>query len=70
MKDLRTVETDKKKKRNLIKLKFLLFLQKRKWWILLIILLTTIIIYPEASGSAIGQWVHDFVGSLVTKSQF
>jgi hypothetical protein len=70
MKDLRLKEQKKEVNKTKLKLRLLIFWKRRKWWILSSILLGIIIFYPEMSGQAIGQWIHDFVGNLVKYSKF
>ena len=63
MEDLRV--KDQKKKKKVWKLKLLLFWRKRKWWIILGLIFLIILFFPEQSGTAIGQWITNFVGSLI-----
>ena len=70
MEDLRVQEQKKTNKSRKWKLRLLIFWKKRKWWILLATVLLIIIFFPESSGQAIGQWIHDFIGNLVKYSKF
>ena len=53
------------KKFQLNILKFRLWLFKKKWWILGFLLLLTLCIFPVEIGTAIGNWITDFIGSIV-----
>ena len=70
MDDLRVQEQQKTQKSMRWKIRLILFWKKRKWWILSFFIALTFILYPEQSGQAIGQWIHDFVGNLVKYSKF
>lgn len=70
MEDLRRKEEAKKKKTSKFKMNFMIFWKKRKWWIILFLILGVITFFPEFSGQAIGQWIHDFIGNIVKYSKF
>jgi len=70
MDDLRGKEENKLKKKRRFKLRAILFWKKRKWWILSLILVAIIIIFPSQCGTAIGQWINDFIGNIIKNSGF
>lgn len=61
MEDLR----EKKKKKIKYNIKILIFLKKRKWLLLTILLIAIFLIFPVQIGTFIGQWVNDFIGSII-----
>jgi len=57
------------KKFQLNLLKFRLWIVKKKWWILLFLALVILCIFPVEIGTAIGNWITDFIGSIVKNTQ-
>jgi uncharacterized membrane protein (DUF441 family) len=49
--------------------KFLKWLNKNKWRILILILLI-IIFNPTWSGTIIGEWINNFIGSIIKNINF
>jgi hypothetical protein len=58
-------EASKKRIKSIKWLKFRIWFLKRKWWILGIAALFALIVFPSETGTAIGEWITKFVGSLI-----
>ena len=63
MEDIRAKRNEIKKKISW--LKFKLFLKKNRWYVILGLILGIIIIFPSMSGTAIGNWITNFLGSII-----
>jgi hypothetical protein len=66
MEDLRITREKTPRKYN----RFLAFIKKRKWWILSSIILFFIIFFPSECGLLIGQWINDFIVTIIKNSGF
>ena len=67
MEDIRPKRNEIKKKISW--LKFKLFLKKNRWYVILGLILGIIIIFPSMSGTAIGNWITNFLGQHNQKHQ-
>ena len=56
------------KKFQLNILKFRFWIIKKKWWILLFLVFSLLCLFPEESGSIIGNWINLFFGSIFKSS--
>jgi hypothetical protein len=63
MEDIRAKREDVKKR--IIWLKFKIFLKKNKWYLISGITIAAVIIFPSATGTAIGNWITNFLGSII-----
>jgi len=65
MDDVRKSRESKEISRSIFWSKLLLFIWKKRWYLILFLLILLIIIFPINSGQLIGQWITDFVGTLI-----
>ena len=66
MKDLRAVQ----KKQNIWWLKTKTYLKKNWKVILVLTIIAIMIVFPTQSGQVVGQWIHDFFGTLLKFAKF
>ena len=65
MEDLRKQKQTEQIKNELKKQKIFIFLKKHKYKILFILITLLLIIYPTEIGTYIGQFITDFLGSII-----
>jgi len=59
---------DARNKFNKPSFKFIIFYQKHRKkikWILLFLFILFVIIFPDLSGTMIGNWIKDFLGTII-----
>lgn len=68
MDDLRQKNKKIVKKNKVRKYKFFNFIIKYKWKILIVLIVLLLIIFPVEIGKLIGNFIHDFFGTIIDYS--
>lgn len=65
MEDLRIKQHKKKSKLSFKIRHYLILLKRNKWKVILYILLILMLIFPTYFGQIIGEWLNQFLGTMI-----
>ena len=65
MEDLRKKKAEEERNKEIRNQNILIFIKKHKWKIIISLLSLTILFFPVSIGTFIGQFITDFLGSII-----